>query len=84
VSFALVCGFDATIFVEISDPANPKYLGKLMSKTGAIFWWHDFKTDNDHAFIVLEADGHGMQVLDLTISFFRSTLRIPPYTLQKT
>jgi choice-of-anchor B domain-containing protein len=63
--FALIGLNDGTGFVEITDPANPVVLGKLPTRN----WnstWRDIKTYSDHAFIVSEADGHGMQVFDLT------------------
>ncbi|NND61597.1 MAG: choice-of-anchor B family protein [Flavobacteriaceae bacterium] len=52
-------------FLDISDPVNPVYLGKLPTQTSATTW-RDIKTYSDHAFIVSEASGHGMQVFDLT------------------
>ena len=54
-----------TTFVDISDPKNPIYLGKLATATSNSIW-RDVKTYADHAFIVSEASGHGMQVFDLT------------------
>jgi len=54
-----------TTFVDISDPKNPIYLGKLATATNNSLW-RDVKTYADHAFIVSEASGHGMQVFDLT------------------
>ena len=41
------------------------YLGKLPSATTSSSW-RDIKVYQDHAFIVSEAGGHGMQVFDLT------------------
>ena len=55
-----------TTFVDISDPKNPIYLGKLATATSNSIW-RDVKTYADHAFIVSEANGHGMQVFDLTL-----------------
>jgi choice-of-anchor B domain-containing protein len=51
--------------VDITDPVNPIYLGKLPTHTDSSTW-RDIKVYNDHAFIVSEAGGHGMQVFDLT------------------
>ncbi len=56
---------NGTAFIDISDPINPVYLGKLPTQTSATTW-RDIKTYSDHAFIVSEAGGHGMQVFDLT------------------
>lgn len=61
-----IMGLDnGTAFVDISDPVNPIYLGKLPAH-GQSSTWRDIKVYNDHAFIVSEASGHGMQVFDLT------------------
>lgn len=64
--FALIGLSDGTGFVEITDPVNPIYLGKLPTHTTSSSW-RDIKVYNDHAFIVSEASGHGMQVFDLNL-----------------
>ncbi|MEM0517880.1 choice-of-anchor B family protein [Aequorivita flava] len=56
---------NGTAFVDITDPINPLYLGKLPTHSSSSTW-RDIKVYNDHAFIVSEANGHGMQVFDLT------------------
>lgn len=56
---------NGTAFIDISDPVNPVYLGKLPTHTGATTW-RDVKVYSNHAFVVSEAGGHGMQVFDLT------------------
>ncbi len=56
---------NGTVFIDISDPINPIYLGKLPTYTSTSIW-RDIKVYNNHAFIVSEAEGHGMQVFDLT------------------
>ena len=56
---------DGTAFIDISDPINPVYLGKLATHTTSTTW-RDVKVYNNYAFIVSEAGGHGMQVFDLT------------------
>lgn len=63
--YALVGLEDGTAFIDISDPINPIYLGKLPTHTTSTVW-RDVKTYNDYAFIVSEASGHGMQIFDLT------------------
>lgn len=52
-------------FVDITDPINPVYLGNLPTQTSSSSW-RDIKVYDNHAFIVSEASGHGMQVFDLT------------------
>ena len=56
---------DGTVFVDITDPLNSVYLGKLPTAT-LTSPWRDIKVYQDHAFIVSEANNHGMQVFDLT------------------
>jgi choice-of-anchor B domain-containing protein len=56
---------NGTAFIDISDPVNPIYLGKLATATDVTIW-RDIKTYNNFAFIVSEASGHGMQIFDLT------------------
>jgi choice-of-anchor B domain-containing protein len=71
--FALVGGGDGTVFVEITDPVNPRVLGKLASHqktaTGAPLntSWRGIKVFGDHAYIGADRQPqHGMQVFDLT------------------
>ena len=63
--YAIIGLDNGTAFIDISDPVNPVYLGKLPTHTDPSIW-RDIKTYNNHAFIVSEAGGHGMQVFDLT------------------
>ncbi len=55
---------DGTGFFNIDDPVNPVFLGKLPTQTSNS-QWRDIKVHNNHAFIVSEAGGHGMQIFDL-------------------
>lgn len=63
--YAIVCLIEGTAFIDISDPVNPVYLGKLPTQNNSSTW-RDAKTYNNFAFIVSEDPGHGMQVFDLT------------------
>lgn len=63
--YALVGTTTGSAFVDITDPVNPVLLGRLPTATQNSLW-RDIKTYNNHAFIVSEAFGHGMQVFDLT------------------
>ena len=56
---------DGTAFVDISDPINPIYLGKLPTASSPSPW-RDIKVYKNFAFIVSEAPNHGLQVFDLT------------------
>ena len=63
--YAIMGRNNGTAFVDISDPYNPIYLGNLPTQTSNSLW-RDIKTFDNHAFIVSEASGHGMQVFNLT------------------
>ena len=63
--YAIMGLSNGAAFVDISDPVNPIYLGKLPTHTESSTW-RDIKVYNNYAFIVSEADNHGMQVFDLT------------------
>lgn len=52
-------------FIDITDTENLKYLGKLPTATEPSSW-RDVKVFQNHAFVVSEAENHGMQVFDLT------------------
>ena len=62
--YALVGLDNGTAFVDITIPEDPVYLGKLPTATDASIW-RDVKVFANYAFVVSEADGHGMQVFDL-------------------
>ena len=81
--WALVGRSDATAFVDVSDPANPRYAGELPMTEGATEnLWRDIKVYADHAFIVADGAGaHGVQIFDLTQ--LRDTAG-PPVTFAET
>ncbi|WP_320814969.1 choice-of-anchor B family protein [Flavobacterium sp.] len=62
--YAIIGLTSHTAFVDISVPTSPVYLGKLPTASVNSIW-RDIKVYNNHAFIVSEASGHGMQVFDL-------------------
>jgi len=64
--YAIASMTNSTAFVDITDPVNPIYLGRLNTNAGSNFW-RDVKVYKNHAFIVADNVGaHGMQVFDLT------------------
>ena len=64
--YALVGLTNTTAFVDVTDPINPIFLGRLNSSAGTNFW-RDVKIYDNYAFIVADNVGnHGMQVFDLT------------------
>ena len=78
--YAIIGVNSGTAFVDISDPENPVYLGKLPTQTSNSTW-RDIKVYNNYAFVVSEASGHGMQIFDLTE--LRSVVS-PPVTFSNT
>jgi choice-of-anchor B domain-containing protein len=63
--YAIICLDNGTAFIDISNPTNPIYLGKVPTATSNSTW-RDVKVYKNHAFIISEASGHGLQVFDLT------------------
>ncbi|AXG69312.1 LVIVD repeat protein [Kordia sp. SMS9] len=63
--YAMIGTNENTSFVDITNPTAPIYLGNVPAQT-EVSNWRDIKVYNNHAFIVSEAPGHGMQVFDLT------------------
>lgn len=63
--FAIIGRVFGTSFIEITDPANPVFIGELDTHGRFGSPWRDIKVYADHAFIVSEASRHGMQVFDL-------------------
>ena len=63
--YALVGRTVGTAFVDVSTPTDPVLVGTLPTHSEASTW-RDVKVYADHAYIVSEAAGHGMQVFDLT------------------
>ena len=62
----VLMGLDnGTGFVDISDPVNPLFLGKLPTATESSIW-RDIKVYKNYAYVVSEATDHGIQVFDLT------------------
>ena len=68
IEYGLIGHLEGTVFLDLSTPSSPRYLGTLPRTEGSPgSTWRDIKVYKDHAFIV--ADGareHGMQIFDLT------------------
>jgi choice-of-anchor B domain-containing protein len=66
--YALVGRSNGTSFVDVTDAANPRYLGDLPMTAGSqANAWRDIKVYRDHAYIVADGAGkHGVQIFDLT------------------
>lgn len=64
--YAIIALTNSTAFINITNPTNPVFLGRLETSSGTSFW-RDVKVYNNYAFIVADNVGsHGMQVFDLT------------------
>lgn len=63
--YAVIGLNNGTAFVDITDASNPIYIGKMPTATDNSTW-RDVKVYNNHAFVVSEAVGHGIQIFDLT------------------
>ena len=65
--YAIISTTNSTAFVDVSDPINPIFLGRVETANGNTSYWRDVKVYNNHAYIVADGVGnHGMQVFDLT------------------
>src|SRR5262245_130537 len=73
--YALMGCNNGIAFVDISDPVNPVFVGKLPGHDpdasspdhgGGDSIWRDVRVYADHAYVGSEAPGHGLQVFDLT------------------
>ncbi|MEO1484162.1 MAG: choice-of-anchor B family protein [Bacteroidota bacterium] len=62
--YALLGLDNGVAFIDISDTENPVYLGKLPTQSDPSVW-RDVKVFGDFAYVVAEAQEHGMQVFDL-------------------
>lgn len=52
-------------FVEVLDDGSVEYVGRLPTQTVSSVW-RDMKVIKDHVYIGSEAEGHGLQIFDLT------------------
>jgi choice-of-anchor B domain-containing protein len=64
--YAIIGTVFGTSFIDVSTPSAPVFLGELPTHGAFGSSWRDIKVYADHAFIVSEANQHGMQVFDLT------------------
>jgi choice-of-anchor B domain-containing protein len=55
-----------TAFVDITNPISPVYKGKVLAHNNTTSIWREISVINNHALIVSETAGHGMQIFDLT------------------
>jgi choice-of-anchor B domain-containing protein len=64
--YAIAGRSNGTAFVDITNPANPVFVGNLPSATGTSSW-RELWVHNNTAYIISDNNGaHGMQIFDLT------------------
>jgi len=78
--YAILCLYDGTAFVDISNPLVPVIVGKLATHAGTTNLWRDVKVVNNHAYIGSEQFGHGIQIFDLS----QLATASPPATFAET
>jgi len=66
VEYALVGLREGLSIVDMSDPVYPVVVG-WMPTASVASTWRDMKVYGDHVYVVSEAFGHGLQVLDLNL-----------------
>jgi choice-of-anchor B domain-containing protein len=67
--YGIVASALATTFVDVTDPQAPRTVGYMPTEANPLpdfILWRDVKVNDNHAFVVSEITGHGMQVFDLT------------------
>ena len=64
--YALMGCDNGVSFLDVSDPVNPVYLGRLPGHNGSTSLWRDIRVYSNRAYVGSEASGHGIQVFDLT------------------
>jgi choice-of-anchor B domain-containing protein len=78
--YALMGRSSGTSFVDVTNPEQPVYLGNL-PRHSVDSAWRGIKVYGNYAYIVSEAEGHGMQVFDLTQL---RNVSAPPVTFTET
>jgi choice-of-anchor B domain-containing protein len=63
--FAILGCAEVTSFIDVTDPVNPILIGTLPTHSvGSL--WRDMESRGNWLYVVSEAQGHGLQVFDLT------------------
>ena len=65
--YAIMGTSNGTAFVDVSEPQDPVVVGTMLTQSAVYLpLWRDIKVYENHAYVVSEHSGHGMQVFDLT------------------
>ena len=63
--FAILGCAELTSFIDVTDPVNPILVGTLPTHSvGSL--WRDVESRDNWLYVVSEAQGHGLQIFDLT------------------
>jgi choice-of-anchor B domain-containing protein len=64
--YAILGTTNGVQFIDVTDPAEPIYLGRLPLKApGGVLIWQEIEILNDTAYIVCDLDPCGLQIFDL-------------------
>lgn len=61
--YAIIGLYDGVDFVEVSDPRSPSVVGYVGGPASA---WRDMKVFNEFCYVVVDSNGDGLQIIDLT------------------
>ena len=64
--YALLGSTRGLLFLDISNPARPKYLGSLVGKAEPALIWMEMEVYKDHIFAMCDLSPCGLQIFDLT------------------
>lgn len=64
--YAVLAGSGGVRFVDVTDPENPVYLGRMVTKPDGALIWQEIEILNDHAYVVCDLTPCGLQIFDLT------------------
>lgn len=78
--YAILGCSNVASFIDVTDPVNPQLIGVLPAHTVSSLW-RDVESHGNWLYVVSEAQGHGMQIFDLTQL---DGVTSPPVTFQET
>ena len=64
--YALLGSTKGLLFVDVSNPKKPVYLGSLAGKADPTLIWQEIEIYNDHTFVVCDLSPCDLQIFDLT------------------
>jgi choice-of-anchor B domain-containing protein len=64
--YALLGSTKGLLFVDVSNPKKPVYLGSLAGKADPTLIWQEIEIYKDHAFVVCDLSPCNLQIFDLT------------------